>query len=84
LSKELSFLDNDNAQMPVSVPLTALWVAQALQTEIACEELPVVATAACDTRDGQQPENVPNQIPTATAAWVTAFQRVVKDNNLRQ
>jgi patatin-related protein len=58
---ELAFLDNPALLLPASVPLTALWVAQAWQLHIAAEEIPSIVDAICDPRDSSQPPPQPRR-----------------------
>lgn len=45
LKAELAFLDEPASEMPLSLPKTALWLAQAWQSEVLDEELPTLADA---------------------------------------
>jgi hypothetical protein len=43
LEHELAFLDDPTAEVPTSLPLTALWVARAFQRKVLDEEIPQLA-----------------------------------------
>jgi patatin-related protein len=73
LAKDLKFLDDHGADIPVSLPNSALYVAQAWQRLITAKELPAVAGQMWP--DGSRP---PGQRATSAPpdAWVTRVQNL--------
>ncbi len=67
---ELAFLDDPTMAMPLSVPLTSLWLVQAWQTHIAAEEIPAIVDAICDPGDGSQRNAIATRPPGLAAEWV--------------
>ncbi len=67
---ELAFLDDATMTMPLSLPFTSLWLAQAWQTHIAAEEIPAIVDAICDPRDGAQSDPMAGRQPGLAAEWV--------------
>ena len=55
LCKELAFLDNPKAEIPRSIPQTALWLAQAWQRLVLDEELDGLAKAIIEPQEGEPP-----------------------------
>ena len=50
IKAELAFLDDAAVPVPVSLPLTALWVSRGRQAQIAAEEMAVLAQIILDTQ----------------------------------
>jgi patatin-related protein len=67
LETDLAFLDDPGADIPVSLPKSALFLAQAWQNLIAANELPVVADQMTPDRARQA---------TPPDAWVTTIRRL--------
>ncbi len=67
---ELAFLDDPTMAMPLSVPLTSLWLVQAWQTHIAAEEIPAIVDAICDPGDGSRRDAIATRPPGLAAEWV--------------
>ncbi|HEU5269580.1 MAG TPA: DUF3376 domain-containing protein, partial [Jatrophihabitans sp.] len=64
---ELAFLDDAAVPVPASLPLTALWVSQGRQQQVAAEELAVLAGTILD--------NAAQESPTAAARnWAGTVQ----------
>ncbi|OBF88042.1 hypothetical protein A5791_18590 [Mycobacterium sp. 852002-51163_SCH5372311] len=65
LLKELQFLDVPGNPLPPSIPLTALWLAQAWQRRILDDELDGLAKAVADPQPGKRPD----WSPTKSRSW---------------
>ena len=68
LETDLAFLDDHTADIPVSLPNSALFLAQAWQNLITANELPVIA-------DRMAPDGATRQA-TPPDAWVTTIRRL--------
>lgn len=76
IARELAYLDSPELPVPTSLPVTALWLAQAWQVQIAAEELQVVAHSVRDGRDDSTTARRPNAIGSASAAWADTLLKV--------
>jgi patatin-related protein len=65
LLTELEFLDDSARPLPPSIPLTALWLAQAWQRHVLDEELDGLAKAVVDPQPGKPPD----WSPTKSRSW---------------
>ncbi|OBA84598.1 hypothetical protein A9W99_00510 [Mycobacterium sp. 1164966.3] len=65
LLNELAFLDDSGHTLPPSIPLTALWLAQAWQRRILDDELDGLAKAVVDPQPGKKPD----WSPTKSRSW---------------
>jgi hypothetical protein len=77
LAADLAFLDNHGADIPVSLPNSALFIAQAWQDLIAASELPAVAermVADTGRLPGQQ------AMSTSPDAWITRVSNLRNTN----
>ncbi|KAA1250814.1 patatin-like protein [Mycobacterium simiae] len=63
--EELAFLDDPARTIPTSMPLTALWLAQAWQRRILDEELDGLANTVIDPQPGERPD----WSPTTSRSW---------------
>lgn len=63
IEKELAFLDDPEAPVPASIPLTALWVARAWQRAVIDDEIPGLADAIGVDKPGA------DWSPAASIAW---------------
>jgi patatin-related protein len=70
LIEELGFLDETSEPIPSSIPLTALWLAQAWQRRVLDEELEVLANTVIQPQLGMRPD----WSPTESVRWA---ERVV-------
>ncbi|MFL6163754.1 MAG: patatin-like protein [Jatrophihabitantaceae bacterium] len=68
IKAELAFLDDATAPVPVSLPLTALWVARGRQQQVAGEELPVLAQTILDPSQRESAS-------TAARSWANSVQQ---------
>jgi len=67
LLDELAFLDNSAKELPPSIPLTALWLAQAWQRRVLDDELDGLANAVIDPEPGKKPD----WSPTKSRTWAS-------------
>jgi patatin-related protein len=65
LREELKFLDDPNADIPPSIPLTSLWLARAWQQRVLDEELEWLAKTVLDPQLGKKPD----WSPTSSRSW---------------
>ncbi len=76
LCKELAFLDNPKAEIPRSIPQTALWLAQAWQRLVLDEELDGLAKTIIEP---QKPENKaglePSELPRMGQGCLAAAEQ---------
>ena len=87
LNKDLAFLDQHTADIPVSLPNSALFLAQAWQNLIAANELPVIADRI-QADSGRAPSRpaTPNgnqqsrSLPASPDAWVTNMLSMKQQN----
>jgi patatin-related protein len=78
---ELAYLDDPNLSVPVSLPLTALWVSRSWQERIAAEELLVLADTVLE------PDNTGGITETASAttqAWARSVTAASADGRLQR
>jgi patatin-related protein len=78
LVDELAFLDDRRETIPPSIPLTALWLAQAWQRRVLDEELEGLAKTVLDPEPGKKPD----WSPTKSRSWaerVLAAKRPAKE-----
>jgi patatin-related protein len=65
LLEELGFLDDPSKVIPLSIPWTSLWLAQAWQQRVLGEELDELANAVIDPQPGQKPD----WSPASSRTW---------------
>lgn len=70
---ELAFLDDGTKPVPVSLPLTALWVAAGQQLRIAVEELPALAATILDA-SGRETSSA------AARSWASTVRQTTPDD----
>jgi patatin-related protein len=77
IDTELAFLDDDDEELPASLPLTAMWVAKTPQLHIAVDELPVLArTVVSPQNDGPKVRDAKKEhISAVSRQWA---ERVLK------
>ena len=73
---ELAFLDDPTAEVPVSLPLTALWVARGRQQQVVADETPALAQAILD------PE-LHESATGAARSWATTVQETTPADRQR-
>jgi patatin-related protein len=77
LRKELEFLDDPNSDVPLSIPLTSLWLARAWQQRVLDEELDGLAKTVLDPQLGKRPD----WSPTSSKSWADDVLSASPGNN---